>query len=73
MMRIMYALLFSASILIASCGNSENHTSAPDADTVKAATESTAKTIYTCPMHPEVISDQPGKCPTCGMDLEPKS
>ena len=24
---------------------------------------------YTCPMHPEVISDKPGKCPKCGMDL----
>ncbi|WP_027379302.1 multicopper oxidase domain-containing protein [Chryseobacterium daeguense] len=24
---------------------------------------------FTCPMHPEVISDQPGKCPKCGMDL----
>ena len=29
--------------------------------------------IYTCPMHPEVISDKPGKCPQCGMDLELKS
>lgn len=26
---------------------------------------------YTCPMHPEVISDKPGKCPKCGMDLVP--
>lgn len=24
---------------------------------------------YTCPMHPEVISDEPGTCPECGMDL----
>ena len=24
---------------------------------------------YTCPMHPEVISDKPGKCPKCGMEL----
>jgi Cu2+-exporting ATPase len=24
---------------------------------------------YTCPMHPEVIKDAPGKCPKCGMDL----
>lgn len=26
---------------------------------------------YTCPMHPEVITDAPGKCPKCGMDLIP--
>ena len=27
---------------------------------------------YTCPMHPEVTSSQPGKCPKCGMNLVPK-
>lgn len=26
---------------------------------------------YTCPMHPEVQTDKPGRCPKCGMDLEP--
>ncbi|MBI3117521.1 MAG: hypothetical protein HYZ00_02475, partial [Candidatus Hydrogenedentes bacterium] len=26
-------------------------------------------TYYTCSMHPEVISDQPGDCPKCGMKL----
>src|SRR3989344_2321296 len=24
---------------------------------------------YTCPMHPEVMSDKPGSCPKCGMEL----
>jgi rubrerythrin len=28
--------------------------------------------IYTCPMHPEVKENAPGKCPKCGMNLEPK-
>lgn len=28
-------------------------------------------TLYTCPMHPDVISDKPGDCPKCGMALEP--
>lgn len=28
--------------------------------------------VYTCTMHPEVISDKPGKCPKCGMDLVEK-
>ena len=26
---------------------------------------------YTCPMHPEVVQDEPGACPHCGMALEP--
>ncbi len=29
--------------------------------------------VYTCPMHPEVVSDRPGACPKCGMALEPKT
>jgi Cu+-exporting ATPase len=28
---------------------------------------------YTCPMHPEVVSDHPGSCPICGMALEPRT
>lgn len=27
---------------------------------------------YTCSMHPEVVQNSPGKCPKCGMKLEPK-
>jgi FtsP/CotA-like multicopper oxidase with cupredoxin domain len=27
--------------------------------------------VYACPMHPEVVSDEPGRCPNCGMKLMP--
>ena len=27
--------------------------------------------VYTCPMHPEVRSHEPGQCPKCGMTLVP--
>ncbi len=27
--------------------------------------------LYTCPMHPEVVQAVPGDCPKCGMALEP--
>lgn len=29
-----------------------------------------AKTAYVCPVHPEVFSDKPGRCPKCNMFLE---
>jgi len=30
-----------------------------------------AEQQYTCPMHPEIITDKSGSCPKCGMDLVP--
>jgi hypothetical protein len=40
-------------------------------DSVKSS-QIEKKRIYTCVMHPEVISDKPGNCPKCGMKLVPK-
>ena len=28
---------------------------------------------YTCPMDADVVSDKPGRCPKCGMNLVPKT
>lgn len=35
--------------------------------------EATTSAGYTCPMHPQVHQDAPGKCPICGMNLVPVS
>jgi len=37
-----------------------------------ATQPSARQAIYTCPMHPEVVSDKPGQCPKCGMTLVKK-
>lgn len=39
----------------------------------RKASEVSGETIYTCPMHPEVQSTEPGKCPKCGMFLVAKT
>ena len=40
-------------------------------DLVKEQEIAVSKTLYTCPMHPEVIKEEFGSCPICGMDLVP--
>lgn len=68
MKRLLY---FSAIVIaLASCKGkqSEQAATAAKADSTKVNT-----TEYTCPMHPEVNQNEPGKCPRCGMDLEAKS
>jgi Cu(I)/Ag(I) efflux system membrane fusion protein len=33
--------------------------------------ETTAETVWTCSMHPQIRQNEPGDCPICGMDLIP--
>ncbi len=57
--NITASVLFLLMLLTATCSNNTDH--AEHADT------------YTCPMHPTVVSDKPGSCPVCGMDLVRKA
>lgn len=43
-------------------------------DGVKAAAPTGSRILhYACPMHPRHVSDRPGQCPACGMDLVAQS
>lgn len=49
--------------VLSSCKNKhENHQQA-------ISHEQHSGAVYTCPMHPEIISNQPGNCPICKMKL----
>jgi hypothetical protein len=54
-------------------GHSHEHSAAATAPVADRENDGKREpTVYTCPMHPEVVSSQPGKCPKCGMKLVPK-
>ncbi|MDB4919726.1 heavy metal-binding domain-containing protein [Mucilaginibacter sp.] len=62
------AILFSGMSVLAV------HSTTLVSDTTKTKKVKPAKVQYTCPMHPDVLSDKPGKCPkpNCGMTLVKK-
>jgi P-type Cu+ transporter len=42
----------------------------PAADAIAPA-PAPSRAKWTCPMHPQIVRDEPGSCPICGMALEP--
>ena len=73
----------SLSTTLSSCSDNKGTAETSSAAGTSTTADSTAKPVgnpgpgvatatYTCPMHPEVIANEPGKCPKCGMDLVKK-
>jgi Cu(I)/Ag(I) efflux system membrane fusion protein len=54
-----------AVLTLAACTNNQGNKN------IIANTNGTQE-IYTCPMHPQIQENHPGKCPICGMDLVKK-
>ncbi len=63
--------LFSALALVAVFLTAGSAWYARGAGAPTAGTPAPKKQLYTCPMHPQVIQDHPGRCPICGMNLVP--
>lgn len=69
-------LAFGVLLLLSACspregtsgGTHANHSATTEPGEQAGAEESTR---FVCSMHPSIVSDQPGKCPICAMDLQP--
>src|SRR5687767_12222018 len=42
-------------------------------ETIAEPASADSEIEYTCPMDPEIVRNQPGNCPICGMALEPRT
>lgn len=78
MKRSAIALLAFGSLAWLGCGNNNTNNDKGHAHGDEAHAhangdghhEHSGEHIYSCPMHPEVTSNQPGQCSKCGMNLE---
>jgi transcription initiation factor IIE alpha subunit len=66
MKNITIALLL---LLATACSQNKQAAVKVKADTIS---KKTTGIQYTCPMHPSFITNKPGTCPKCGMELVEK-
>ncbi|NDK55626.1 efflux RND transporter periplasmic adaptor subunit [Pontibacter fetidus] len=60
MKRYVNILFLALAIVVAACSSEEKK-------------HAEGGTTYTCPMHPQIVQNEPGTCPICFMDLVPVS
>ena len=65
-----FVLIVAAAVAFHLRGAAVNHEGRAALEAPGAA-KAPQKVMYHCPMHPNYISDRPGTCPICGMDLVP--
>ncbi len=55
--------------------NQETQASVPSSPTAPGPPEAepASRAEYVCPMHPQIVRNEPGSCPICGMALEPRT
>jgi len=71
--KFFYSMILAVGLIFAGSAtlNAQTTTTTTKQTTTKTTTKPVAKK-YTCPEHPEVVMNKPGKCPKCGMALVEK-
>ena len=55
-------MVLALGILFSGCASEHSH---------ENGEEQAVTATYTCPMHPQIVQNEPGTCPVCSMDLVP--
>lgn len=72
MKRFSAHLFFFFTFLLFSCSTNSDKQPAGEVQGTEDSLQTTPSE-FTCPMHPEVVSDKAGTCSKCGMELQVKS
>ncbi|MGD8408434.1 MAG: heavy metal-binding domain-containing protein, partial [Thiohalophilus sp.] len=67
-------MILGLGLLLTACGDDSSTTQSEvnkpaEQETALSHAEKHLDSTYVCPMHPQIIRDEPGNCPICGMDL----
>ncbi|OOZ44747.1 efflux RND transporter periplasmic adaptor subunit [Solemya velum gill symbiont] len=68
-------LLLLCVLFLSACTETNEPTESASEIASETAMEHAVKHLepkYVCPMHPQIVKDEEGSCPICGMDLVPK-
>jgi Heavy metal binding domain len=66
---VLMITLLASGFIACNSSDMENKTSTTQTDTSGMRQVMVTDEMYTCTMHNEVMSDKPGKCPKCEMNL----
>ena len=66
----LFTAIVSVGFLVGACSSEDaQQQNTPETEQMEMNESGEQAQLYTCSMHPEVVSDEPGECPECGMDL----
>ncbi len=73
MKMVKLLFLMSMGLVLAACGDESQmpvgDETSSNKETALGHAEKHLDPSYVCPMHPQIVKDEPGSCPICGMDL----
>ncbi|MBW8014669.1 MAG: hypothetical protein FVQ82_00650 [Planctomycetes bacterium] len=67
--KLLAVLVIIGLLLVSGCSSKDDQNGESEDDRGTTVSESSADTVWTCSMHPEIRESEPGSCSKCSMKL----